>query len=75
MKKAPSSKTSIRKLLPQLDPTDMLIPLFVVVALCVIFIFSPEESTRVVDAIRGFLGNQLSAFYILIGVGFLVVSL
>ena len=32
MKKAPSSKTSIRKLLPQLDPTDMLIPLFVVVA-------------------------------------------
>ena len=69
------NNTSIRALLRQLDPTDMLVPLFVVTGLCVLFILAPGESTRIVDAIRGFLGNQLSAFYILIGVGFLIVSL
>jgi len=70
-------KTSggLRELLRQLDPIDMLVPLVVVVGLCVLFIRAPEGSTRVVDAVRGFLGNQLSSFYILIGVGFLVVSL
>ena len=73
MKKGLGQK--LRELLPQLDAVDMLVPLFVVVGLCVVFLLSPEESTRVVDTIRGFLGNQLSSFYILIGVGFLVVSI
>lgn len=68
-------KGSIRELLRQLDATAMVVPLLVVVGLCVLFILLPESSTRVVDGIRGFLGNQLSSFYILVGVGTLIASL
>ena len=77
MRAAPSPRHSKGggSLFRQLDPTDMLVPLLAVSGLCVLFLLLPEESTRVVDGIRGFLGNQLSAFYILIGVGFLLVSL
>lgn len=75
MKKENTTKESFRELLPQLDPVDMLVPLAVVVGLCAVFILDAERSTLAVDAIRGFLGNQLSSFYILIGVGTLIVSL
>lgn len=68
-------KGSVRELLRQLDATAMVVPLLVVVGLCVLFILLPESSTRVVDGIRGFLGNQLSSFYILVGVGTLIASL
>lgn len=68
-------KGSIKELLRQLDGVAMVVPLLVVVGLCVLFILLPENSARVVDGIRGFLGNQLSSFYILTGVGSLIVSL
>ncbi len=56
------NNTSIRALLRQLDPTDMLVPLFVVTGLCVLFILAPGESTRIVDAIRGFLATNSAPF-------------
>lgn len=68
-------KGSAKELLRQLDATAMVVPLLVVVGLCVLFILLPGDSARVVDGMRGFLGNQLSSFYILTGVGSLVVSL
>ena len=68
-------KNAWKELLSQLDPTAMIVPLLVVVGLCILFILFPESSTRVVDSIRGFLGNQLGSFYILVGVGSLIVSL
>ena len=51
------------RLLPQLDLTCMLVPLFIVVAMCLLFIISPERSTLALDTIRGFLGNELGFFY------------
>lgn len=66
---------STGRLLPQLDLTCMLIPLAIVVALCLLFLVRPEQSTAVLDAIRGFLGNELGFFYILIGFGMLVISI
>lgn len=75
MKKPQTQKTPWKELFRQLDATAMIVPLLVVVGLCILFILLPESSTRVVDAIRGFLGNQLGSFYILVGVGSLIVSL
>lgn len=63
------------KLLKELDLPCMLIPLAIVAVLCMLFILSPRKSTQVIDAIRGFLGNQLGFFYILTGFGMLVFSL
>lgn len=59
----------------KLDWTLMLIPLGIVLALCILFFTRPVQSTRVLDAIRGFLTNDLGFFYILLGVGVIVVSL
>jgi len=53
----------------------MLVPLAIVVALCLLFLLRPQESTAVIDSLRGFLGNELGFFYILIGFGMLIVSL
>ncbi|MBD5093720.1 MAG: BCCT family transporter [Subdoligranulum sp.] len=75
MKKPQTQKTPWKELFRQLDATAMIVPLLVVVGLCILFILLPESSTRVVDGIRGFLGNQLGSFYILVGVGSLIVSL
>ena len=57
-----------KKLLKQLDLPIIIIPLIVVVTFCVLFIAAPETSTRVVDTIRGFLGNELGFFYVLLGI-------
>ncbi len=73
--KAANAKEFRRELFPQLDATAMIVPLLVVVGLCVLFLLLPEASTRAVDGIRGFLGDQLSSFYILVGEGSLIVSL
>jgi len=68
-------KSSLRSLLPQLDWPLMVVPLVAVIILCAIFIVAPERSTEVTDSIRNFLGNELGSFYILIGLGILVVTL
>lgn len=64
-----------RTLVKQLDLTCMLLPLAIVTALCILFMCNPEGSTRVIDAIRGFLGNQLGFFYIVLGFGLVIVTL
>lgn len=68
-------KDSLRGQARQLDWPLMLIPLAIVLALCVLFFVRPEQSTHVLDAIRSFLTNDLGFFYILLGVGVIVVSL
>lgn len=65
----------VRILFGQLEWADMLIPLFGVAALCIIFLLYPEHGNHVVNVIREFLGNELGAFYILIGAGFVLISL
>ena len=62
-------------LLKRLDWPLILFPLILVVAMCVVFIVSPERSTEIIDIVRGFLGNELGFFYILIGLGILFITL
>ena len=53
----------------------IILPLIVVVALCVVFILAPVESTRIMDSIRNFLGNEFGFFYILMGLGVFLITL
>ncbi|KPU44318.1 glycine betaine transporter OpuD [Oxobacter pfennigii] len=62
-------------ILSQLDWPLIILPLIVVVALCAVFMVSPEGSTQVMDSIRGFLSNELGFFYILSGLGILLITL
>ena len=65
------SKNSLRS---QLDLSAMIIPLVAVVSLCLLFIIMPEQSNAFVDTVRGFLGNQLGFFYIVLGFGLFLAS-
>ncbi len=59
----------------QLDWVSMLVPLGGILLLSVLFMAYPEATARVLDAIRGFLGNQGGTYYILIGLATLGISL
>ena len=59
MKKAKSS---------QFDWVAMIVPLAGVVLLGALFMLIPEQSTLVLERIRGFLGDDIGLYYILIGV-------
>ena len=61
--------------LSQLDPVLMCVPLLIVLVLGVLFFVRPEQSTRVLDAIRAFLSNKLGFFYIVLGIGVFFLSL
>ena len=58
-----------------LDWPLILIPLLVIVALCAVFTLAPETSTQVMNDIRSFLGNELGSFYIVLGLGILLITL
>jgi len=68
-------KDNVKDLLRKLDLPLIGLPLIVVTALCVVFLIFPERSTEITDAIRSFLGNELGAFYILLGFGILLITL
>lgn len=72
-KNTPSSRRE--SLLESIDWISTLVPLFVILFLSLIFILSPQRSTQVLDTIRGFLGHQLGAYYVILGVAFLAGSL
>lgn len=53
----------------QIDWFSILIPLIGVVILCVIFMTLPSQSTIVLQAIRGFLGDDCGLYYGILGLG------
>lgn len=59
----------------QLDLLITILPFFCIVALCALFVVSPEFSTRLLGAVRTFLGDELGSYYLLIGFGFFLCSL
>ncbi len=63
------------KLIKKLDLSLIVLPLITVIGLNLVFMIYPEKSTTITDAIRGFLGNELGFFYILIGLGILITTL
>ncbi|MBQ2701095.1 MAG: BCCT family transporter [Clostridia bacterium] len=52
-----------------------LVPLALIAAVCLCFVLVPEVSKQVVDWLRALLANVLGSYYILIGLGFFLVSM
>ncbi len=63
------------KLLRELDLNLMILPFFIVLTLCSVFIIFPEGSANIINTIRQFLGNDLGSFYIVIGFSSFMVTL
>ena len=58
----------------EIDPATTIIPFVIVFVLCVIFILYPEGSTNALTAIRSFLGDTFGSYYLIVGLGILIVS-
>ena len=52
-----------------------IVPLIGVVALCIIFMILPGESSIVLQQIRGFLGDECGIYYALLGTGIFICTL
>lgn len=68
-------KNTNRSLLSQLDLPTTLLPFFIIVALCVLFVLYPDSSSRALEAVRSFLGDQMGSYYLIIGLGVFLCSL
>lgn len=60
--------------LKRLDPTTTVIPFVVISILCIFFIISPDRSTNVLAIVRNFFGDTFGTYYLMIGLGILIVS-
>lgn len=58
-----------------IDASTTIIPFAAIFLLCVCFVVKPEASTSVLGAIRNFLGDELGLYYLVIGLGILIISL
>ena len=59
----------------RIDPATTIYPFAAIFILCLFFIVEPEGSTNALSAIRGFLGNEMGTYYLIVGLGVLAVSL
>ncbi|RGX76638.1 BCCT family transporter [Bacteroides stercorirosoris] len=51
------------------------LPFGVIVALCVLFFLKPEQSNEILGQIRFFFGDTFGTYYLIIGLGFFLISL
>lgn len=51
-----------------------LMPLIIVIALCMVFFFLPEQSNVILSQIRLFFGDTFGTYYLVIGLGVFLVS-
>ncbi|MCQ2401515.1 MAG: BCCT family transporter [Lachnospiraceae bacterium] len=59
----------------KIDPATTIIPFIMILALCLFFIVDPEGSTTSLSSIRNFLGDQMGLYYLVVGLGVLLISL
>lgn len=59
----------------RIDPATTIIPFGIILVLCAFFVIEPTSSTNALTAIRAFLGDTFSTYYLLIGLGIFAVSL
>lgn len=59
----------------KIDWIITLVPLFLIIALCVLFFFMPEQSNKVLSQIRFFFGDTLGTYYLIIGLGIFILSI
>lgn len=58
----------------KIDWMITLVPLAIVVALCIVFFFAPEQSNAVLSRIRFFFGDTFGTYYLVIGLGIFLLS-
>ena len=58
-----------------LDWVSILFPLITIVLLCVLFMFTPEKSTQLLNQIRFFLGDNAGLYYMVLGVGSFICTI
>ena len=51
-----------------------LIPLGIIIALCIVFFFLPEQSNAVLSQVRFLLGDTFGTYYLMIGLGIFLLS-
>ena len=66
-------KKSVKK--NQIDWMITLVPLAIVVALCIVFFFLPEQSNVILSKVRFFFGDTFGVYYLVIGLGIFIVSI
>lgn len=59
----------------KIDWMITLVPQAIVVALCIVFFFAPEQSNAVLSRIRFFFGDTFGTYYLVIGLGIFLLSL
>lgn len=59
----------------QIDWMITLVPLAIIIALCVLFFFAPEQSNAMLGQIRFFLGDTFGTYYLIIGLVIFILSL
>lgn len=59
----------------KIDWMITLVPLALVIGLCVVFFFMPEQSNTVLSQIRFFFGDTFGTYYLIIGLGVFLLSL
>lgn len=52
-----------------------LIPFGIIIALCILFFFMPEQSNAILSQIRFFFGDTFGTYYLIIGLGIFILSL
>lgn len=67
------NKNEVKK--NQIDWMITLVPLAIVVALCCIFFFLPEQSNVILSKVRFFFGDTFGVYYLIIGLGIFLVSI
>lgn len=59
----------------KIDWMITLVPLSIIVALCILFFFMPEQSNAILSQIRFFFGDTFGIYYLIIGLGIFGLSL
>lgn len=59
----------------KIDWMITLLPLFLIVALCIVFFVAPEQSNAVLSRIRYFFGDTFGTYYLIIGLGIFLLSI
>lgn len=69
------NKKTLKNQQSQIDWITTLVPLFLVVALCLLFFLAPNASNAVIGNIRSFLGDTMGSYYLVIGLGIFLISM
>lgn len=68
-------KTGNEKETKKIDWMITLVPLGVIVVLCILFFFMPEQSNQVLSQVRFFFGDTFGTYYLVIGLGIFLISI